>query len=288
MQLSEFDLERHEAERVPSPGICIYCREVTEGLTDEHVIPYALAANTIILERSCCLACQSEITRYEQDVLRDQLGIFRAQIDAPSRTRRKKRPTHASIRFVEVDAFGKFMRELLTKTFPIAELPIIFNLWQSPPPTILQEPARTLSQPWSFVEKDVAIRMCREVAEQTGAVNVAMKLGEVNRENYLRSLAKTAHAFATARFGLNAFEPYLTDIILNRSNDLERFVGDLPGHSPFEDHPAHTMQMSAGEIPDGPAAGLLVVRIQLYPRLKSPEHMVIVGKSKEDIGARFA
>ncbi|MBY5828563.1 hypothetical protein ACC676_00410 [Rhizobium ruizarguesonis] len=283
MKLFENDLDKPTVMRVPSPGVCIYCMVETEGLTDEHVIPYALAANTLILEQSCCDSCQGIITSYEQDVLRHQLGVFRIQMDAPSRTRRKDRPTHENILFVEVDETGRILRELVTKSIAIKDLPLIFALWQSPPPSILEETVNRPSKPWSFVEKEVAVRFCQEVAEETGAVRVAMKVADVRKGNYLRSLAKTAHAVAVANYGLGSFDPLLTDIILKRSDDLERFVGDLPGLSPFEDDPLHTMQVSSGEIPDGPAAGLLVVRIQLYPALKSPEHFVVVGRPTRNL-----
>jgi hypothetical protein len=255
MELVEFDLDKSMVTRVPSPGVCIYCMDTTEGLTDEHVIPYALAANTMILEKSCCKACQSIITSYEQDVLRRQIGIFRLQVQAPSRTRLKDRPTHADVKFIEVDASGMILRDLVTKSIPIAELPIVFALWQSPPPAILQERVNSPSKPWSFVEMDVAMRFCKEVGEETGAELVAMKVADVNKNNYLRSLAKTAHAVATARYGVGSFEPYLKDIILKRSDDLERYVGDVPGQSPFEEHPSHTMQVTMTPPTNGPSAG---------------------------------
>ncbi len=283
MKLQEYDLDKPTVTRVPSPGICIYCMDETEGLTDEHVIPYALAANTMILEKSCCEACQGIITSYEQDVLRHQLGIFRIQVDAPSRTRKRDRPTHADIEFIEVDAMGRKIRDLPTKSIAIKDLPLIFALWQSPPPTILEEQVQAPSKPWSFIEKEVAMRLCREVAEETGASNVAMRAADVRKNNYLRSLAKTAHALAVAHFGVDAFEPYLKDIILKKSDDLERYVGDVPGQSPFEEHPAHTMQVSLGGVEGGPIEGALVVRIQLYPALGSPEHMIVVGMPKRSL-----
>ena len=283
MKLFENDLDNPTVTRLPSPGVCIYCMEETDGLTDEHVIPYALAANTLILERSCCESCQGIITSYEQDVLRHQLGVFRVQMDTPSRTKRKNRPTHENILFVEVDETGRILRELVTKSIAIADLPIIFALWQSPPPSILEENVNAPSKAWSFVQMDAAMRLCREVAEETGAVHVAMKVADVRRSNYLRSLAKTAYALAVAQYGLGSFDPFLTDIILKSSDDFERYIGDLPGLSPFENDPAHTMQVSSGEIHDGPAAGLLVVRIQLYPALKSPEHFIVVGKPTRNL-----
>ncbi len=119
MRLFEYDLDKPTVTRVPSPGICIYCVEETEGLTEEHVIPYALAANTLILEGSCCEGCQGIITSYEQDVLRHQLGVFSHPSRCTSPKQEEDRPTHENIIFVEVDTAGRILRELVTKSIPI-------------------------------------------------------------------------------------------------------------------------------------------------------------------------
>lgn len=290
MLISEFELEKGEVRHVPSPGRCIYCNASGVKLTDEHVIPYALAANTLILDQSCCVPCQRLIQPYEQEVLKKQLGLFRAQIEAPTRNKRD-RPKSARFRFVEVNDAAQPIRDLGHRDIPIAQAPLIFNLWSSPPPRLLREASRSIDErgrPWTYCERDIAERLCRSVAEEEGAGHVAMELGKVNRLHYLRALAKTAHAYAAAELGLDAFEPILPDLILNKSDDVVQFVGDSFVEGPFDLHPAHTLQMSIGEVPDGPAKGYLVARIQLYPLLNSPAHLIIVGRAIEDIGARFA
>lgn len=47
---------------------------------------------------------------------------------------------------------------------------------------------------------------------------VAFKVGDVHEGVLLRFMAKTAHAFAIAKLGLNAFRPLLTEIILRESS----------------------------------------------------------------------
>lgn len=91
MNLKEFDLDRYEKRVVASPGLCIYCGQAlpSDELTDEHVIPYALGHNTLVFQKSSCKPCAAIIQRYEQEVLKKQLGTFRLQVDAPSRTKRK-------------------------------------------------------------------------------------------------------------------------------------------------------------------------------------------------------
>jgi hypothetical protein len=280
MRVAEFDLGKPNGISRPSPGICIYCFSASSDLRDEHVIPYALAANTLILKKSCCGNCQNIIQPYEQEVLKKQLGNFRAQIDAPTRNP-KSRQTSVKYNFSEIDTTGLIIRDLGSRSLPLVNAPMVLNLWSSPQPNYGLPPAQSdngIGVPWTFRDEVVLQQLCRKVAEETGAKNVGLKLGEVNREHYLRFLAKVAHAYAAAELGPDGFEPFLLDVILKRSNDLGLYVGDSLGKSPFGENPAHTLQISLGESEGGPPKGCLVVRIQLYPMFNSPSHIIIVGR----------
>src|SRR3546814_1643181 len=92
------------------------------------------------LEKSGCETCQNVIQRYEKEVLKKQLGVFRTQVDAPSRSRKKDRITHVDLQFVEVDDAGRFMRDLGIRSVPVDELPLAVHLWQSPMPRRLRDP----------------------------------------------------------------------------------------------------------------------------------------------------
>jgi hypothetical protein len=280
MKFTEFDLEVPNGMRRPSPGICIYCFSPASVLTDEHVIPFALAANTFILEKSCCRSCQQIIQPYEQEVLKKQLGNFRAQIDSPTRNRRDRQST-VQYYFSEFDLNGGIIRDIGSCTLPLDCAPIAVCLWSSPQPQYGLPPdqlANNIGAPWSYCEKDALKLLCRKVASEYGAPNVGVKLGEVNREHYLRFLAKVAHSYAATELGLDGFDPFLLDIILKRSNDLNLYIGDDLMESPSDDNPVHIFQISLGRPKVGPLVGLLVVRIQLYPMLKSPSHLIVVGR----------
>lgn len=280
MKLTEFDLEQRRSRRIPSPGRCIYCGVVGVQLTDEHVIPFALGANSLVLEKSCCSDCQKIIQKYEQEVLKKQLGVFRAQVDAPTRNR-KDRPSDVIMHFVEVNEHGQPMRNLGKRRVTQAEAPLMISLWSSPLPELLNPRgawSASVGEPWTYVDRQAVSSIVKRVAEETGAKHVAVKVGEVNRQHYLRSLAKMAHAYATAEMGLGAFDPLLVDLILCRRDDVETFVGDLPHESPFDADETHTLQIAVGEPLDGPGRGYIVARIVLYPTLGSPVHVVILGR----------
>ena len=138
MILLEYDVDKSLARRLPSPGKCICCGATGVKLNEEHIIPFAIGKNAMILEGACCGKCQNIILPYEQSVLRHQLGVFRAMVEAPTRNK-KDRPKTIRLPLVEVDARGGAGRDFGTREIPIADGPLILNLWQSPPPTILGE-----------------------------------------------------------------------------------------------------------------------------------------------------
>lgn len=282
MKLSEFYLAERQGRRVPSPGRCIYCGAVGVPLTDEHVIPFALGANSLVLEKSSCKVCQVIIHGYEQEVLKKQLGTFRAQVDAPTRNK-KDRLKEVRLHFMEVHPADGIVRDLGSRMVPLGDAPLAISLWSSPPPQLFVQPgAATISvgKPWIYVDREALSHIVKRVSGETGAVNIAVKIGEVNRVHYLRCLAKMAHAYAAAEMGLDAFDPLLIDLILCRRDDVENFVGDFSDEGPFARDDAHTLQVSVGEPTEGPYVGYLIARIVLYPSLGSPAHAVILGKAR--------
>jgi hypothetical protein len=280
MKMQYFDLEKRDQKRISTIGRCIYCGGNDGDLRDEHVIPYALAANTVIFEQASCETCQNIIQKYEQRVLRGQLGVFRAQIDAPTRNK-KNRLTHKTVRFCEVDDDGKVVRDLGEKQIPIGDAPLAFSVWELPPPGILEEQVDDtlrVGRPWTYVQRRAfADAISRDLARESGSKNVAFKIDDINRDDFLRFLAKTAHAYAIYEVGAEAFRALAVDLILRRNDDLVRLIGGETEQSPNETHPATTSEFGIGRIINGPAAGYTAVRIRLYPFLGTPAHIVIVG-----------
>lgn len=291
MILMEYDIDGSLARHLPSPGKCIYCGARGIPLTDEHVIPFAIGKDATILDGSCCEVCQKIIQRYEQAVLRHQLGIFRAMVDAPTRNK-KDRPTTVSLEFVEANERGETVLELGARVIPLDEAPLILNLWQSPPPGMLNipiDPADAEGRAWRFVESKVADPILKSVAEEVGIEHVGFKLLPVNRLHYLRTLAKTAHAYAAAELGADAFRPFLTDIILNRSDEVARYVGDLAGVASLEGATGHSFKITLGEVPEdaGIGKGIIVVFMQFWADLGSPPHLVVVGEALTELQVQF-
>lgn len=291
MILYEHDVDDSPARRLPSPQRCIYCGKSGAKLTEEHVIPFAIGKNATILEGACCDFCQRIIQPYEQEVLKKQLGTFRAMTGAPTRNK-KDLPKFINLPLVECDEDGGFVRDLGIREIPIEEGPLILNLWQSPPPRIFGEsinPADAEGRPWWYIESSRAVPILQKAAGELGAAIIGIKRSQVNRLCYLRWLAKTAHAFVTAELGVEAFEPFLINLILNRSDDVGQFVGDMAGVASLEGPTGHSFKITLGETPTelGPAGGLIVVFMQLWADLGSPPHLIVVGRPLIDMQTYF-
>lgn len=288
MILKGYSLDNYEQRVIPSPCMCIYCGKAMQpnDLIDEHVIPYALGHNTLVFKKSSCRPCAEIIQPYEQAVLREQLGTFRQQVDAPSRTRKKDQPSSMSLQFIEVDDCGIPIRNLGKRSFPLAEAPLVLNLWLFPEARIIRQDAHLndeFGRPWSFIEQPRANNLFRKIAEEEGVDHVAVKVGEVNRNHFIRFLAKTAHAYACAELGIDGFSPYLNNAVLNREDDLSKYVGcTLPIHL-SEDDASTTVFLSVGS-----KDSLVAVFFQFYPMLNSPAYAVVVGEKNDKTEIRIA
>jgi hypothetical protein len=96
-------------------------------------------------------------------------------------------------------------------------------------------------------------------------------------------LAKIAHAYACAELGAGAFIPYLPKMILNKSEEVSRFVGAEMQPSVPSAKPGHESEIFQGSF--GFVNNCISVKIRLFTdlgagnaRMKgTPVYWVIVG-----------
>ena len=62
-------IERIEKKEYPSFGECVYCGAsgTDVELTDEHIVPFSLGGNAVIL-RGSCEACAAETSKIELEL----------------------------------------------------------------------------------------------------------------------------------------------------------------------------------------------------------------------------
>ena len=82
-------VERIERKEYPSFGKCIYCGALASDaeLTDEHIVPFSLVGNAVILKGSC-KKCAAETAKIEHELGRKVFWDFRAHVNARTSTKK--------------------------------------------------------------------------------------------------------------------------------------------------------------------------------------------------------
>jgi len=106
----------------------------------------------------------------------------------------------------------------------------------------------------------------------------AMLLYQFRTLEFVRMLAKIAHAQAIADFGIGCFRPFLTDLILGKTLIGSHYIGGGPplseGNAAHEDV-LHIVR-STYALRDN--VSYLVVRIKLFACFDMPRYQVVVGQ----------
>jgi hypothetical protein len=181
-----------------------------------------------------------------------------------------------------LDNSGEPVGEPIVFQVPSHLVPLSLMSWRLPPPGLhLGAPPtdEIKGEAWtrySAPEFQACERAFREASGYQG--NLAMKLGDMDPKKFLRFLAKTAHAFAVAELGDDAFDPFLLDLIFDRSRNYCHFIGgewEIP--EPFEN--SHTAAIYIGRLAL-PEVTCVSVKLQLFPSYGSPVHVILVGSTK--------
>jgi hypothetical protein len=204
-------------------GECIYCgaKATDVELTDEHVVPYSLGANAVIIDGSC-KACAGETTKLEDVVGRKVLWDMRTHIGEQTR-RPKERPKtfkfKASIAGREMQEFEVPVADAIFFTaYPVWGLPGIL----------------TGAQP-SAEFKEYKAHAFYWYSENLGKILGAME-GEsieipfpnfrIDHHKFARAIAKVAYCQTILKYGLHGFRRLvLPGLILGRYPNVPYFVG---------------------------------------------------------------
>lgn len=248
-------------------GVCIYCGSTTYSiqrpspLGDEHIIPFSLGGDLVLPEASC-QACEKTINKYESILGQRIFGEFRLKYKMRSR-RKKGRPTTKQIT----------TNSGLIKPIPYTDYPAPFLIYGFGRATYLDDHTQNISlfqwDPLLFTNTEEVAQFAK-THDWDGKFRV-----EYAPVEFARCLAKIAHAYAVAEWGLDAFRPLLREIILSESDEIGRFIGgsSLPPTSVVGG--AHGLRM---DMEVTPTRVLAVVRIRLFTRGETPEYEVVVGQ----------
>ena len=279
MSLADRPSKRKMSHRYEPARRCIYCgafrysaEEPLRALADEHVIPYALAKDALVLPEASCRACERLTGRFEQIVLRGAFGLYRAAYpDAPNRKRKK----FISVKLPAGQRGGLILPARQIRA-PIGKVPpglVMYHFYAPSRPQGIPGVRELRGTYWAIAGKDET----REFVEKYGPFFI----GTLNELAFARTIAKIAHAFAIATYGLGSFKPLLLDFILGRTDIYNDLVGgefDIPTATP----PTHVFHL---EEATGCFHGenLLAVKLRLFPQHGTPQYFIIVG-SFDDSG----
>ncbi len=250
-------------------GRCIYCG-ATEGLSDEHILSFGLAGDSLILPSASCSGCQQATSKVETICLRHMWWPFRTQAGVPSRT---AAPENFSLKRMRVNEYDAERDEIVDYTqlsmedVPVEQYPIFYQTFEFP------EPGVTAGR---LASRDLSYSMWCKLEEQNFRARFGdqegFRISPGRPEAFCRLLAKTAHAFAVAEFG-DIFQPSLTNYIRGAPLDRLQWIGCpevRAGSSAL--HDINAQHISIGDI------DYLSIDLRLFGCIDSPVHRVIVGR----------
>lgn len=262
-------------------GKCIYCG-ATEGLSREHIVPFALNGS-IVLQEASCASCAAITSSFERRVLRDSLGPARDVMDISSRNK-KNRPTHYPMR---MERNGK----TFIQNVPLDEyIPLLPVLVMGLPGYLVDGRRHQVgdgSADITMIGKAM-FRSDAHVDELLKKYNATKIIAKYNfyPADFGMMLAKIAYCLAVKQFGLNGItDNYILPAILGKSSDLWHFVGcDL--NYPYK---ANTLKKIDALIwvDMDILGGDVQARMRLFPMADTPVYVVVVGRANEGLQGLF-
>lgn len=244
-------------------GRCIYCRNQAANLQREHIIPFGLGG-TLILPEASCAECAKKTAAVEGFCLQTMFIDARLHLDMPSRRHRRNRAPPPALRAGHVGADREVSRweELTKEKHPFALFTLDFS------------PAGILSgRPVLIPPKIVAsILPSPQFNERMARLPVNASVGSrLDHRPFGRMLAKIAHAFAVAQYGLDGFEPLLPSIILGNATNTFYYVGGVTETEPRDIESLHTLESRKTQ-------RFVLAYVRLFEIMGAPAYDIVVGR----------
>ena len=259
-------------------GRCIYCKKADVKLSEEHIIPYGLNGNQVLLNASCS-DCSKITSAFELDILRHTFLLPRKAFGMRSRHNQKN---ELSAKLETGDGTTKYIQ------IPKDDAPVIFALPFFLPPSFLD--TRSF-QPGIQGTGDFQINEIRGIAKEKlkkkhgGPGKVSFDIA-YNPNNFARMIAKIAYGFAVAHFGLDDIEELgIVSAIKGETDDIGKWVGCVVDEKFALNSVLHSWQLQINasyEIgaPKETISGVLIYKICLFSLFGTPEYTVVVGNIK--------
>ena len=253
----------HGHTKITSKGACIYCGRKDTVRTDEHVVPFSLGGQHVLLDASCN-SCADITKRFEQDVAREMWGDARKSYNAPTR-RKKQRKTH--IVLTDPD------NQQRTVKVPYSEYPAAMVFYKMHRAGLLEGMPDTvdMSAMWQFVA--VCDTAKAKEFEQRFGIKLTAKFRHVS-DSFARLLAKIAYCHTLCALEPGDFRPICLPYILGERRNPSFVVGgtfDLAPPDRDHGYALNTMGFIEAD------RLMLMAEIRLFANLHTPTYHVVVG-----------
>lgn len=256
-------------------GQCIYCGDTDSKLTKEHVIPFGLGGNAIVLEDACCEKCRVITSQCERNPIHDNWAEVRAALDFPSR----KRKLTEEIFPLEVELEDGSKTTLQLKgqeTLGLVQF-LEYNL-----PAFFDSSGYKSGVVVSGV-KLIGFGIDIEEFKKRHKIKGFNLSTTAKGNDFEKMITKMAYCFTVACWGLECFdERYVLPTILNEKDDVGYWMGgNLDGKIvPLIGKQLGRSAMKIGIITATSGKRNIVVSLKFFPASEAPEYIVVVGSLK--------
>lgn len=207
-------------------GKCIYCG-ATDGLTKEHIVPYALEGNAYLKDASCP-KCQVITSKIERAVLANGGQLYPLRRALGLRSRRPKADRYKT-KIVKKDG----AETDLTIDFDKAPVAVPIRRFTGRPGIVIGKGVRGPYEKAGWDLFSPANNALRRANLDISAIEYNLSTSN----NYEKMMLKIAHCAAVATFGLDALDPLVLDAILGDPDGLQTpyLLGEAPSgtYDPF-------------------------------------------------------
>lgn len=268
-------------------GQCIYCCRPSKkpdyrDLSDEHIVP-AMLNGQWLLRKASCADCADITKRFEGYVGRKQFWQFRAT-EVPRKRRKKDAPETLPL-------LVRYPDRVEEVAIPVRDHPSIisFPVWNWPTLLTGGSPEDVWAEDYEvtfWIAKPITMMIPSNITKLMekwrfdGALSFSYD-PQVDTRKFARFIAKIAHSYAVANYGLNLFCPFLLDIILGRADCTPYLIGANPERQPPTPFKSHELSLRIREFN---GTTYVFGRVRLFTDLGSesnspgtPDYWVVVG-----------
>jgi hypothetical protein len=184
----------------PGYGCCIYCGSDggADGLSDEHIMPYALQGNTII-RRASCEVCKKKIDPIDRHLGRSVFGQYRVHAGIQTRNPKARPKTLATHIVVK--------SETIVKDLPIADHPysLAMPIWGDPGFFRGAAIDAPFPEPNFHIYHYAPDNLRDTLGVDEDEEFKILSQGGINVDLFARAIAKIAYCHAVINMGLDGF-----------------------------------------------------------------------------------